>query len=118
MGEHKVFSMEFSKVFPLLIAKAEKKGRTKDEVYQATIWLTGYTADDLNSFLEKSIPYGRFFENAPFPNENRHLIKGSVCGVKLESIDDPLMREIRYLDKLIDELAKGKSMDQILRKPK
>ena len=118
MSEHKVFLMEFSKVFPLLMAKAEKKGRTKEEVYKVTTWLTGYSDDDLDRLLEESIPYDKFFENAPCLNPKRHLIKGSVCGVKLETIDDPLMREIRYLDKLIDELANGKSMDRILRDSK
>ena len=116
MGNEKVFAMEFAKVYPLLIAKAEKKGRTKEEVYEVTTWLTGYTADDLDRFLKASIHYGAFFEQAPRLNENRRLIKGSVCGVKVETIEDPLMQEIRYLDKLVDELAKGKAMDKILRK--
>ena len=116
MGNEKVFAMEFAKVYPLLIAKAEKKGRTKEEVYEVTTWLTGYTADDLDRFLKASIPYGAFFERAPRLNENRRLIKGSVCGVKVETIEDPLMQEIRYLDKLVDELAKGKAIDKILRK--
>ncbi len=116
MGNEKVFAMEFAKVYPLLIAKAEKKGRTKEEVYEVTTWLTGYTADDLDRFLKASISYGAFFEQAPRLNENRRLIKGSVCGVKVETIEDPLMQEIRYLDKLVDELAKGKAMDKILRK--
>lgn len=116
MGNEKIFAMQFSKVSPLLIAKAEKKGRTRDEVDEVTTWLTGYSAADLNRFLEESIPYGMFFQNAPQLNENRRLIKGSVCGVKVEAIEDPLMQEIRYLDKLVDELAKGKRMEQILRK--
>ena len=100
----------------MLIAKAEKKGRTREEAYEVTTWLTGYTAKDLDRFLEESIPYGEFFEKAPQPNENRRLIKGTVCGVKLERIDDPLMLEIRCLDKLVDELAMGESMEKILRK--
>lgn len=116
MTNEKIFAMQFAKVYPLLIAKAEKKGRTKEEVYEVTTWLTGYTASDLDRFLEDSIPYGEFFEKAPHLNENRCLIQGSVCGVKVQNIEDPLMREIRYLDKLVDELAKGKSMDKILRK--
>ena len=115
MDHEKVFAMQFAKVFPLLIAKAEKKGRTKEEVYEVTTWLTGYQAADLDRFLEESIPYGDFFKKAPHLNENRRLIKGSVCGVKVETIEDPLMQEIRYLDKLVDELAKGKTMEKILR---
>ncbi len=116
MNHEKIFAMQFSKVYSLPIHKAEKKGRTKAEVYEVTTWLTGYTADDLDGFLEQSIAYGEFFERALQPNENRCLIKGSVCGVRVETIEDPLLREIRYLDKLVDELAKGKTMDKILRK--
>lgn len=116
MSQEKIFSMPFSKIYPLLIAKAERKGRSRDEVDLVTCWLTGYTPQELSGFLEKEIPYGLFFEQAPMLNENRYLIKGSVCGVKLHEIEDPLMREIRYLDKLVDELAKGKSMAKILRK--
>lgn len=115
MGNETVFAMKFAKVFPLLIAKAERKGRTKEEVYEVTTWLTGYSASDLDHFLESDLAYGDFFRNAPYLNEKRHLIKGSVCGVKVEAIKDPLMQEIRYLDKLVDELAKGKAMDIILR---
>lgn len=116
MDNEKVFAMQFAKVYPMLIAKAERMGRTKDEVYEVTCWLTGYTSADLDRFLEVSIPYGDFFRNAPQPNENRRLIKGSICGIKVETIEDPLMQEIRYLDKLVDELAKGKPMVKILRK--
>ena len=116
MGNEKIFAMEFAKVYPMLIAKAERKGRTRAEVYEVTTWLTGYTAAQLDDFLENSIPYGEFFEKAPCLNENRRLIKGSVCGVKVELIEDPLMQEIRYLDKLVDELAKGKPMGKILRR--
>ena len=115
MDNEKVFAMQFAKVFPMLIAKAERKGRTKDEVYEVTCWLTGYTPADLDRFLEASIPYGDFFRNAPHPNENRRLIKGSICAVKVENIEDHWMKEIRYLDKLVDELAKGKLMEKILR---
>lgn len=114
MGNEKIFAMQFAKVYPRLIAKAEKKGRTRAEVYEVTTWLTGYTVADLDRFLEESISYGEFFEKAPQLNENRRLIKGSVCGVKLETIENPLMQEIRYLDKLVDELAKDKAMDKIL----
>jgi len=116
MRRSSIFSMTFSKVFPLLVAKAEKKGRTRAEVYEAAAWLTGYTAEDLEQMMQSEISYGEFFEKAPCLNENRRLIKGSVCGVKLETIDDPLMLEIRYLDKLVDELAKGWPMEKILRK--
>lgn len=116
MGNETVFAMKFAKVFPLLIAKAERKGRTKAEVYEVTTWLTGYSAADLDHFLESDLAYGDFFKNAPCLNENRRLIKGSICDVKVETIEDPLMQEIRYLDKLVDELAKGKTMEKILRK--
>lgn len=116
MGNEKVFNMKFSKIYPMLIAKAEKKGRTKAEVYEVTTWLTGYSAAELDAALESEISYGDFFRSAPQLNENRKLITGSVCGVKLSEIEDPLMLEMRYLDKLVDELAKGKSMEKILRK--
>ena len=116
MSDNKVFAMSFAKVFPLLIAKAEKKGRTREDVYEVTTWLTGYTAQQLDDLLAAPVPYGAFFENAPCLNENRRKITGSVCGVKLDEIEDPLMLELRYLDKLVDELAKGKTMDKILRK--
>ena len=115
MDQNAVFAMKFAKVFPLLIAKAERKGRTREEVYEVTAWLTGYSADDLDRFLQSDLTYGDFFRHAPCPNEWRRLIKGSVCGVRVEAIQDPLMQEIRYLDKLVDELAKGKAMDKILR---
>ena len=116
MSNDKVFAMPFAKVYPLLIAKAERKGRTRAEVYEVTTWLTGYTAKQLDDLLESTVSYGAFFENAPCMNANRRKITGSVCGVKLHEIDDPLMLELRYLDKLVDELAKGKPMDKILRK--
>ncbi|WP_300365197.1 DUF2200 domain-containing protein [uncultured Subdoligranulum sp.] len=116
MDDEKVFAMPFSKVYPLLLAKAERKGRTREEVYAVTTWLTGYTAADLERFLESDLSYGDFFRNAPCLNENCALIRGSVCGVKVETIEDPLLQKIRYLDKLVDELAKGKTMDKILRK--
>lgn len=116
MTYEKVYQMELKKVYPLLVAKAEKKGRTRVEVDQVTCWLTGYSQDELTSLVGSGITYGDFFRNAPAPNPNRKRITGSVCGVKVETIEDPLMQEIRYLDKLVDELAKGKAMDQILRK--
>ncbi|MGN1367988.1 MAG: DUF2200 domain-containing protein [Aristaeellaceae bacterium] len=116
MSNEKVFAMPFAKVFPLLIAKAEKKGRTRQEVYEVTTWLTGYSAAELDALLDSPLAYGAFFENAPHLNENRRKITGSVCGMKLETIEDPLMLELRYLDKLVDELAKGKPLEKILRK--
>ena len=116
MSNDKVFSMPFAKVFPLLIAKAERKGRTREEVYLVTTWLTGYTAEQLDALLESNADYASFLKGMPCPNENRRKITGSVCGVKLGEIDDPLMLELRYLDKLVDELAKGKPMEKILRK--
>lgn len=115
MANHKIYQMEFSKIYPLLVNKAEKKGRTKMEVDTIIRWFTGYSQQELEKFLEHPVSYSDFFHNAPELNENRHLIKGSVCGVKVEEIEDPLMQDIRYLDKLIDELAKGKAMEKILR---
>ena len=116
MGNDKIFAMPFAKVYPLLIAKAERKGRTREEVYEVTAWLTGYSPAQLDSLLQSDASYGAFLEGAPCPNGNRHRITGSVCGVKLASIEDPLMLELRRLDKLVDELAKGWPMDKILRK--
>ena len=111
-----VTEMPFSKLYPLLVNKAEKKGRTRQEVDQVTAWLTGYTPEDIARLEQSDISYGDFFQNAPALNPSRTLITGKICGVRVEEIEDPLMREIRYLDKLVDELAKGKSMEQILRK--
>ena len=111
-----VTQMPFSKLYPLLVSKVEKKGRTRAEVDQVTAWLTGYTAEDLARLEKSDTSYGDFFRSAPNPNPNRTLITGKICGVRLEEIEDPLMREIRYLDKLVDELAKDKAMEQILRK--
>lgn len=111
-----VTQMPFAKLYPLLVNKAEKKGRTREEVDQVTTWLTRYTVEDLARLEQSDTSYGDFFRNAPAMNPNRTLITGKVCGVRVEEVEDPLMREIRYLDKLVDELAKGKSMEQILRK--
>ena len=116
MGNDKVYQMDFSKVYRLLVDKAERKGRTREEVDEIIRWLTGYGRTELEGMLEQPVPYGDFFRNAPELNENRRLIKGVVCGVRVEDIEEPLMQEIRYLDKLIDELARGKAMDKILRK--
>ena len=115
MGNERIYNMLFSKVYPLLIAKAEKKGRTRAEVNEITSWLTGYTAEQIEAYLSTDLTYGDFFRNAPALNPNRTLIKGTVCGVRVEGIEDPLMREMRYLDKLIDELAKGKKIETIIR---
>ena len=115
MTNEKVFAMSFAKVYPMLIAKSERKGRTRDKVFAVTAWLTGYTNEQLEELLDSDITYGDFFRNAPVPNPARKQIKGSVCGVKVETIEDPLMQEIRILDKLVDELAKGKPMEKIMR---
>ena len=115
MENQKVFSMKFSKVYPLLVQKAERKGRTAQEVYAVTSWLTGYTETDILRLAQSEITYGQFFEEAPAFNPNAALIKGVVCGVRVETIEDPLMQRIRWLDKLVDELAKSKAMDKILR---
>lgn len=111
-----VTQMPFAKLYPLLVNKAGKKGRSREEVDQVTAWLTGYTPQEIAGLEQSQISYGDFFHGAPALNPNRVLITGKVCGVRVEEIEDPLMREIRYLDKLVDELAKGKSMEQILRK--
>lgn len=116
MENHKIYSMSFAKVYPLYLNKVEKKGKIKDEVDQIISWLTGYNEKDFNLILKNEIDFRTFFENAPNLNPSRFLIKGLICGIRVEEIEEPLMREIRYLDKLIDELAKGKSLDKILRK--
>ncbi len=110
------YTMSFARVYPLYIAKAERKGRTKAEVDEVIRWLTGYTAKGLDIQLKKQNNFETFFADAPKLNPSRVLIKGVICGVRLEEIKEPLMREIRYMDKLIDELAKGKEMEKILRK--
>ena len=115
METNKVYQMPLAMTYPLLIAKAERKGRTESEVRQIVQWRTGYTPGQLAAMLATDITYGAFFQNAPRLNPDRLLIKGTVCGVRVENIAEPLMREIRYLDKLVDVLAKGKSMDKILR---
>ena len=115
MSNEKVVQMPFAKVYSLLENKAIRKGRTAEEVQTVLTWMTGYSAEELARLLETENTYGEFFTKAPCLNSDRMLIKGSVCGVRVENIEDPLMREIRYLDKLIDELARGKAMDKILR---
>ena len=118
MSDHKVFQMSFSKVYGLLVGKAEKKGRTRAEVDTVTSWLTGYTQTQLDCLMESDATYGDFLRHAPKPNPDRALIRGVVCGVRVEEVADPLMREARYLDRLVDELAKGKPMEKILRTPR
>lgn len=114
-AKHRIFTTPFASVYPLYVAKAGKKGRTKAEVDAILSWLTGYSPQELEAQLEKQTDFETFFKEAPHMNPSRALIKGSVCGVRVEEIEDPTMREIRYLDKLVDELAKGKAMDKILR---
>ncbi|MGE3334871.1 MAG: DUF2200 domain-containing protein [Rhodospirillaceae bacterium] len=116
MTKHRIYTMSFASVYPLYIAKAEKKGRTKKEVDEVIRWLTGYSQKALDGEVKKKTDFENFFAKAPEMNPARDLIKGVVCGVRVEEIEEPLMREIRYLDKLIDELAKGKTMEKILRK--
>ena len=111
---HRIFSMSFAKVYPLLVAKAERKGRAKAEVDAVIRWLTGYDDAGLAQALADGRDFTAFFAKAPAMNPARALITGTVCGVRVEAVEDPLMREIRYLDKLIDELAKGKAMEKIL----
>ncbi len=115
MAKHRIYSMSFASVYPLYVAKAEKKGRTKAEVDDIIRWLTGYSQKALDDEVKKKTDFETFFAQAPQLNPSRALIKGVVCGVRVEDIKEPLMQEIRYLDKLIDELAKGKAMDKILR---
>lgn len=115
MNNQKVYAMSFGKIYPLLVSKAEKKGRTLEEVTKVITWLTGYTAEEIEKAAASSLTCGNFFRNAPRLNPNRKRITGVVCGVRVETIEEPLMQEIRYLDKLIDELAKGKVMEKVLR---
>ena len=115
MTKHRIYTMSFAHVYPEYVAKAERKGRTKAEVDEIVCWLTGYSQEALEAQLEKQTDFETFFAEAPQLNPSRALIKGVVCGVRVEDIEEPTMREIRYLDKLIDELAKGKAMEKILR---
>jgi hypothetical protein len=115
MEKHRIYSMSFGRVYPLYIQKVERKGRTKDEVDAIVAWLTGYKGRALASVLKKGTDFETFFAEAPKLNPRRKLITGVVCGVRVEEVKETLMREIRYLDKLIDELAKGKAMEKILR---
>ena len=117
VNEQRVFAMQFAKVYPLYVQKAERKGRTKEEVDQIIFWLTGYDRQGLQQQIEQQVDLETFFEQAPAVNPDSSLIKGVVCGVRVEDVEDPLMQKIRYLDKLIDELAKGKTLEKILRRP-
>ena len=112
----RVFAMSFASVYPLYVQKAERKGRTKEEVDEVITWLTGYGADALRRAIEARVDLETFFAGAPRMNPNAGLIKGVVCGVRVEDVADPLMQKIRYLDKLVDELAKGKKMESVLRR--
>jgi len=116
MATHRIYAMSFASVYPLYVAKAAKKGRTQAEVDEIIRWLTGYGQKELEGQLKKQTDFETFFAKAPRLNPSRALIKGVVCGVRVEDIKEPLMQEIRYLDKLIDELAKGKALEKILRK--
>ncbi len=116
MENSKVFAMKFSKVYPLLVQKAERKNRTRQEVDEVICWLTGYDETGIVNQLEKDVDYETFFKEAPNMNPNRVLIKGKICGISVEAIENPMMQNIRYLDKLVDEIAKGKPMEKILRK--
>lgn len=116
MDKPRIYRMPFSRVYPEYIAKAERKGRTKDEVDAIILWLTGYTKEAFERQLDNETTIENFYAEAPEMNPKRTLIKGIICGVRVEDIEDPTMQSIRYLDKLIDELAKGKTMEKILRK--
>jgi hypothetical protein len=115
MTRHKIYSMSFASVYPLYVAKAERKGRTQAEVDQIIRWLTGFTAEGLKDQIDRKTDFETFFTEAPRLHAARAEIKGLVCGVRVEEVAEPLMREIRYLDKLVDELAKGRPMEKILR---
>ncbi len=113
--KQRIYQMSFASVYPLYIAKAERKGRTKAEVDEIIRWMTGYSDAELKKHLEQESDLETFFSKASHLNPNRHLIKGVICGVRVEDIEDPIVQEVRYMDKLIDELAQGKTMEKILR---
>ena len=115
MSQHKIYSMSFAKIYPCYVNKIEKKKRTVAELHHVITWLTGYNDEQLQQQLMSGASVQEFFQTAPSLNKNRRLIKGTICGVRVEDIEEPLMQEIRYLDKLVDELAKGKDMLVILR---
>jgi hypothetical protein len=114
-SNHRIYTTSVASVYPHYVTKAERKGRTKAEVDEIIRWLTGYSEEEMEAQLERQTDFESFFEQAPQLNPSRALIRGVVCGVRIEDIEEPTMREIRYLDKLIDELAKGKAMEKILR---
>ena len=116
MAQNRIFKTSFASVYPMYVAKAERKDRTKEEVDEIICWLTGYSQTELEEQLQKQVTFEQFFAEALAPNPSRSLITGVVCGVRVENIEDNLMKEIRYLDKMIDEPAKGKKMEKILRK--
>lgn len=116
MTGHRIYNISFASIYPLYVKKAERKAHTKAEVDEIIRWLTGYTQETLDEQLETQVDFTTFFHEAPKLNPSRRLITGVICGIRVEDIEDPLMQEIRYLDKLIDELARGKAMDKILRK--
>lgn len=118
MKNQRVYEMAVGKVYPLYLTKVEKKGRTKAEVDEVFQWLTGYNQEELENNFENQTNFETFFNQAPKLNPNRELITGVICGIRVEEIEDPIIQEVRYLDKLIDELAKGKKMEKILRQPK
>ena len=109
-----VFEMKFAKVYPMLVAKAERKGRTADEVFKVTCWLTGYTKENLIELMNSDSTYGEFLDGAPMMNPDRLNVKGRICGLRIEEIEDPRMRDLRILDKLVDDLAKGKAIEKII----
>lgn len=115
MENHRVFAMKLREIYPLLVAKAERKGRTRQEVHSVIFWLLGYTEESLQACMDKDVDYRTFLADAPCLHPNSHRITGSVCGVKVQEISDPQMRRLRYLDKLVDELAKGKPLEKVLR---
>ena len=117
MASHRIFTTSFSSVYPHYVAKAERKGRSKSEVDEIIRWLTGYSEEGLEAVLRNGADFATFFSEAPVLNPARKSIKGVICGVRIEAIEEPTMREIRYLDKLVDELAKGRPMSKILRAP-
>ena len=115
MQKHRIFTMKFADVYPMYVQKAERKNRTKTEVDQIICWLTGYNQTGLEEQIDQGVDFETFFDQAPALNPNSSLIKGVVCGIRVEEVEDPLMQKIRYLDKLVDELARGKKMEKILR---
>lgn len=116
MARHKIYDMAFASVYPHYVTKVEKKGRTKDELHEVITWLTGYDEAGLQQVLDEQISFEDFFAQAPSLNPNRKLITGVICGIRVENIEEPLMQEIRHLDKVVDELAKGKPLNKIMRK--